>query len=165
MGLTPQQIAALSPEAQAQIKNAMSKRLPKKVSVFIPRQESEKPTSKDGWQIINGKCPSKSNSYTIINVKNRPSLAKTKRLTDYEKSFYLQCDQYRNANIDGLFEIKIKIFNDSNRADLDNAFKIILDCLQKVNAIQNDNNCIKIFAEKFIDKNNPRIEFSLTSIK
>ena len=43
-------------------------------------------------------------------------------------------------------------------------FKIILDCLQKVNAIKNDNNCVKITAEKFIDKIKPRIEFTIIAV-
>jgi len=33
------------------------------------------------------------------------------------------------------------------------------------NAIKNDRNCVKIVAEKFIDKFNPRIEFELIEIK
>ena len=115
-------------------------------------------------QTIIGKCPSKSNCYKVIKLGNHASLAKTKVLTDYEKSFYLQCNQYRNKNIEGLFELKLKVYYDSNRADLDNSLKVILDCLQKVNAIKNDNNCIRILAEKFIDKASPRIEFSLTEV-
>lgn len=115
-------------------------------------------------QVINGKCPSKSNCYKVIKLGNHASLAKTKVLTDYEKSFHLQCNHYRNQNIDGLFEIYLKVYNESNRADLDNALKIILDCLQKVKAIKNDNNCIKIVAEKFVDKDKPRIEFRLKAI-
>lgn len=115
-------------------------------------------------QIIIGKCPSKSNCYKVIQLGKHASLAKTKALTDYEKSFYLQCNIYRNKNITGLFEIHLHVYYDSNRADLDNSLKIILDCLQKVNAIKNDNNCVKIIAEKFIDKIKPRIEFTLKPI-
>ena len=116
-------------------------------------------------QVIYGKCPSKSNCYKIITLKNHSSLCKTKTLTEYEKSFYLQCNLYRNKNINGLFEIYLSVYYDSNRADLDNSLKIILDCLQKVNAIKNDNNCIKIVANKFIDKLKPRIEFEIIEIK
>lgn len=115
-------------------------------------------------QTIIGKCPSKSNCYKVIKLGNHASLAKTPALTDYEKQFYLQCNIYRNKNITGLFELHIQVFYDSNRADLDNSLKIILDCLQKVNAIKNDNNCVKIIAEKFIDKIKPRIEFAIVAI-
>lgn len=116
-------------------------------------------------QIIYGKCPSKSNCYKIITLGKHASLAKTKVLTDYEKTFVLQCNQYRNKNITGLFSIELEVYYDSNRSDLDNSLKIILDCLQKCKAIKNDNNCIKIIANKFIDKVNPRIEFILETIK
>ena len=115
-------------------------------------------------QTIIGKCPSKSNCYKVIKLGNHASLAKTKALSDYEKSFYLQCNLYRNKNIEGLFDLKLKVYYDSNRADLDNSLKVILDCLQKVNAIKNDNNCIRILAEKFIDKTSPRIEFIITEV-
>jgi Holliday junction resolvase RusA-like endonuclease len=42
--------------------------------------------------------------------------------------------------------------------------KILLDCLQKVKAISNDNNCCKIIAQKFIDKENPRVEFEIIEV-
>jgi Holliday junction resolvase RusA-like endonuclease len=111
-------------------------------------------------QTIMGICPSKSNCYRIGNH----GLFKTKALTEYEKSFYLQCNYYRNQNITGLFEFEIDVFYPANRADLDNALKIVLDCLQGVKAIKNDNTCVKITAQKFVDKLNPRIEFKIKEL-
>ena len=115
-------------------------------------------------QTILGQIPSKSNSYKIITLNGHGSLAKTKSLRDYEKRFYLQCNVYRNANIKGLFELHVNVYNSSQRPDLDNSFKIALDCLQSCKAIENDRNCIKIIAQKFVDKQNPRIEFTLIEI-
>lgn len=112
-------------------------------------------------QTIFGQVPSKSNCYKIITLSGHGSLAKTKALKDYEKSFYLQCNLYRNANIKGLFEFNVDVYYPNNRADLDNSLKIILDSLQQVKAIENDNKCVLIVARKFVDKLNPRIEFSL----
>ena len=112
-------------------------------------------------QIILGQVPSKSNCYKIITLNGHGSLAKSKALKDYEKSFYLQCNQYRNSGIDCLFEFEVDVFYPNNRSDLDNSLKILLDCLQQVKAITNDNKCVKIIANKFVDSNNPRIEFSL----
>ena len=89
---------------------------------------------------------------------------KSKALAEYEKNFYLQSKVYRNANITGLFEILLKVYYPANRADLDNSLKVVLDCLQKVGAIPNDNKCVKIVAEKFIDKAQPRIEFTLNEL-
>ncbi|WP_303223975.1 RusA family crossover junction endodeoxyribonuclease [Butyricimonas faecihominis] len=115
-------------------------------------------------QIIHGKVPSKSNSYKVITKNGRGSIAKKDALVAYEKSFYLQCDKYRNKNISGLFEINLKVFYENQRPDLDNCLKIILDCLQSCKAITNDRNCVKVVAEKFIDKMNPRIEFELIEV-
>ena len=119
----------------------------------------------NGWQTILGNTPSKSNSYKVITINGHASLAKTTALKEYEDKFYIQCNQYRNAGIMGYFELYLKVFYPSERSDLDNSLKIILDCLQhKCRAIKNDNKCVKIVAEKFLDKNNPRIEFVLNEI-
>ena len=117
------------------------------------------------YQIIMGVVPSKSNSYKIIAINGHASLAKTKALKEYEDKFYIQCNKYRNANITGYFELYLKVFYPSERSDLDNSLKIILDCLQRVKAVKNDNRCILIHAEKYLDKVNPRIEFAINRIK
>ena len=115
-------------------------------------------------QVIRGKIPSKSNSYKIVTINGHASLAKQAALRAYEKSFYLQCNLYRNKMIKGLFELHLKVYYENQRPDLDNAFKICLDSLQDCKAIKNDRNCVKIVAEKFIDKLNPRIEFELIEV-
>ena len=115
-------------------------------------------------QTIYGKCPSKSNCYKVVTIDGHGSLAKQSALKEYEKSFYLQCSEYRNRDIKGLFEIHLNVFYDSQRPDLDNCLKVVLDCLQQCRAIRNDRNCVKITAEKFIDKVRPRIEFELVEI-
>jgi Holliday junction resolvase RusA-like endonuclease len=52
----------------------------------------------------------------------------------------------------------------SQRPDLDNIFKVVLDMLQSCNAIANDRNCVKIVAQKFVDKKEPRIEFTIKEV-
>lgn len=118
----------------------------------------------DKKQVILSSVPSKSNSYKIITLYGKGSLAKTPALKAYEKSFYLQCNHYRNKNIKGLFELHLDVYNSSQRPDLDNSFKVVLDCLQACKAIENDRNCVKIVAQKFVDKVNPRIEFTIKEI-
>ena len=108
-------------------------------------------------QTIHGNCPSKSNCYRI----SGSMLFKTQALKKYENDFYIQCNHYRNANITGYFEFYVNVFYPNQRADLDNSLKVVLDCLQKVKAIQNDNKCVKIVAQKFLDAKNPRIEFEI----
>lgn len=115
-------------------------------------------------QIIRGKVPSKSNCYKVVVIRGHASLAKQKVLKDYEKSFYLQCDKYRDKDIKGLFSIRLDVFYENQRPDLDNCLKILLDCLQGCKAVRNDRNCVKITAEKFIDKSDPRVEFELEEV-
>lgn len=117
-----------------------------------------------GWQTVQGTVPSKPNCYRIITVNGGHSLGKTEALKAYEMSFYWQAGKYRNKNVKGLFEFHVKVYYPSMRSDLDNSLKILLDCLQHVNAISNDNKCVKIVAEKFIDKNQPRVEFNIITI-
>jgi len=120
-----------------------------------------------GKQIIYGTPPSKSNCYVIINFKSKAtgkahsSLAKTSRLKQYEKDFYIQCNQYRNKNMEGYFQFEMDVYYPNQKSDLDNSLKVVLDCLQQVNAFKNDNLCTRIVANKFLDKLNPRIEFTI----
>lgn len=115
-------------------------------------------------QIIYGQPPSKSNSYRIVTIKGHGSLAKTPALREYEKKFYLQCGAYRDMNIDGFFRLEVDVYFHSNQPDLDNSLKCLLDCLQGCKAIKNDRLCTEIHARKFIDKNNPRIEFTISEV-
>lgn len=115
-------------------------------------------------QVIHGNPPSKSNTYRIITINGHGSLAKTPALKKYENDFFIQCNHYRNLNIQGYFELHAKVFYPSQRSDLDNFLKCCLDCLQKVKAVKNDNKLIKIVAEKFLDKANPRIEFFIKEL-
>lgn len=114
--------------------------------------------------IIYGNAPSKANQYKIITLGGHGSLAKTKALKEYEERFYLQCS-YRNRNIQGFFELYVDVYFHSNQPDLDNSLKCLLDCLQGCKAIKNDRNCVKIVANKFIDKQNPRIEFTINEVE
>ena len=115
-------------------------------------------------QVIYGSVPSKSNCYKIITLAGHGSLAKTSAMKEFEKKFYLQCGAYRNRNISGFFELYADVYFQSNQPDLDNSLKGLLDCLQGCKAIKNDRNCVKIVANKFIDKNNPRIELTITEV-
>lgn len=104
---------------------------------------------------IHGQVPSKSNSYKIISIKGHNALGKTKALTDYENVFYFECP-LRGLNIQGYFNVEIDVFFTSLAHDLDNAAKIILDCLQHCKVIKNDNRCMDLHMRKFKDADNPR---------
>jgi Holliday junction resolvase RusA-like endonuclease len=116
-------------------------------------------------QVVYGSIPSKSNSYKIIMVNGHHSLAKTPAVKKFESDFFLQCGAYRNRNISNYFELYLDVYFPSDRQDLDNSLKICLDCLQSCKVIKNDRQCVKIVAQKFVDKNNPRIEFSIVEVR
>lgn len=111
--------------------------------------------------VVNGNVPSKSNSYGIR--KGGKGLYKKKHLKDYERGFYLQVNRCPKI-IKSSFKIYLKVFYGSNRPDLDNSLKIILDCLQKKGIIRNDRDCEMIIAIKGLDRKNPRIEMYLSPV-
>lgn len=108
-----------------------------------------------------GTVPSKSNAYRIISIGGHSSLTKTKAMKTYEESFLWQVGGIRDADISVPFEFYIDVYFPSKRSDLDGCLKGVLDCLQKAKVIKNDNNCCLIHARKFIDKDNPRVEFKI----
>ena len=116
------------------------------------------------WQTILGQAPSKSNSYKITHMAGHARLGKKDTVTAYERAFFLQVGAYRYLMIEGFFELHIRFYFTSKSHDLDNGLKVVLDCLQMARVIKNDNNCVRIVADKFIDKNNPRIEFKLVEV-
>lgn len=119
------------------------------------------------WVTIEGTVPSKSNCYRIITVAGHASLGKTKALKEYERSFFLQAGPLRRLEIADLFELDARVYYPSMSHDLDNSLKVLLDCLQakEVRAIRNDNRCVRITAEKFIDRQRPRVELRLRPLE
>lgn len=117
-----------------------------------------------GWQTIEGQVPSKPNCMKVATICGHGTLVKTPALKAYEQSFYMQVGKYRGLGLTGLFKYYCKVYYPSMRSDLDNSLKIQLDCLQKTGTIANDNKCVEIHAEKFIDKENPRLEFRIETI-
>ncbi len=86
-------------------------------------------------------------------------------LRAYERSFCSQCTIYRNRGINAPFRLLIDVYHSSNRFDLDNSLKTVLDLLQDVGAITNDNLCMGIEATKHVDKNNPRVVFGIEELE
>ena len=132
-----------------------------------PKDFAQKVADISGVQRIMGNIPAKSNCYRIIILKNKDktkehgSLAKTTQLKQYERDFAFQCNVYKNKNIDYHFEIEVNVYFKVNRSDLDNSLKCLLDCPQQCNAIKNDNLCVRIVANKYLDPHNPRVEFTI----
>lgn len=114
-------------------------------------------------QTIYGQTPSKSNAYKIIQVDGHSKLGKTDATKKYELGFFMQCS-LRKKGICKRFKMTIDVYFSSDRPDLDNSLKIVLDCLQTCGAITNDRLCAEIHARKLIDKRNPRIEFLIEEL-
>lgn len=116
------------------------------------------------WLTVRGHIPSKSNNYKIIKINGHASLDKSDSVKAYEQAFYWQAGTYRNMGIAGCFEIYVRVYFETTSPDLDNSLKTLLDCLQYTKTIKNDNKCVKIVAEKFVDRTDPRIEFRITEV-
>ena len=113
-------------------------------------------------ETIQGQVVSKANNYQVGGSSGKPQhIIKSPQLRLYERRFREQCTIYKGRNIDRHFTLFVNVYESSTRYDLDNALKTILDCLQQVNAIKNDNLCMKIVAEKHLDERNPRIVFAI----
>lgn len=127
--------------------------------------------------VIRGQVPSKSNCLkpTIIggvNVPRRASIGKTKELEAYELSFAGQVPVEHRGLSMGPFIAILHVFEGSRRPDLDNAGKVVLDCLQKVTpkrdkktnltaVIQNDRYLRALHMFWGLDKDNPRVRIQL----
>ncbi len=113
-------------------------------------------------ETIYGQVISKANNYLAVpDGGGGRRIIKNERIRAYERSFKSQCRIYRNKGIKGSFTLFAKIYHSSVRFDLDNSIKTLLDCLQQVGAIADDKDCMRIVAEKHIDKDRPRVTFSI----
>ena len=128
---------------------------PKSMPIVNVFREIETPFL--GKEVIYGKVPSKSNNYKT----GKNGFYKSKQVTVFEQEFLMQCTKYRDANISTNFAFYLDVYFRNPASDLDGAFKVVLDMLQKVHAITNDKNCMAIHARKFIDKKTPHIEFEI----
>lgn len=116
-------------------------------------------------EIINGQVIAKANHYMSVPGRNgMKRIIKDEKIRAYERSFISQCKIYKNKRISSRFRLFVRVYHSSVSFDLDNSLKTLLDCLQMVNAIENDKLCFQIEAEKKIDKYHPRIEYALLEV-
>lgn len=62
----------------------------------------------------------------------------------------------------GDIAVRIDVYRPAQRGDLDNSIKVLLDSLNGI-AYQDDNQIVKIIAQRFNDKRNPRAEITISS--
>lgn len=116
-------------------------------------------------EIIYGQIIAKANHYQAVpGTSGQKRIIKDKIIRAYERSFMEQCKTYRNKRISSRFRLFVRVWHSSERFDLDNSLKTLLDCLQMVGAIANDKLCYQIEAEKHLDKYHPRIEFAIMEV-
>ena len=112
--------------------------------------------------VIKGDVPSKSNQYRLGNIRGKCRTFKGKQVVAYEKAAALQIPNSARVNLTELLTANIKVYYSSRRPDLDNAFKALFDILQYNGVIENDRQVMKIVAEKFVDKKDPRVILTLS---
>lgn len=113
-------------------------------------------------ETILGQVVSKANNYQVGSSSGKARhIVKSSQMRLYERKFREQCTIYKGRDINCHFTLFVAVYESSVRYDLDNALKTILDCLQQVRAIRNDNLCMRIVAEKHLDRHNPRIVFAI----
>lgn len=116
-------------------------------------------------ETIHGQIIAKANHYQAVPGKDGTKrIIKDDKIRAYERSFMAQCTKYRNRRISSRFRLFVRVWHSSERFDLDNSLKTLLDCLQMAGAITNDKLCYQIEAEKKIDKYHPRVEFALLEV-
>lgn len=116
-------------------------------------------------ETIFGQCLAKANHYLAVPGQGGRRIIKDAAFRAYERSFRSQCTIYRNRGINAPFRLLIDVYHSSQRFDLDNSLKTILDLLQDVGAITNDNLCVGIEAIKHVDRSNPRVVFGIEEIQ
>lgn len=116
-------------------------------------------------ETIFGQCLAKANHYMAVGGSKGRRIIKDAVFKAYEQTFRSQCTIYRNRGVNAPFRLIVDVYHSSNRFDLDNSLKTILDLLQDVGAITNDNLCVGIEATKHIDRSNPRVVFGIEEIE
>ena len=117
-------------------------------------------------EVIFGQVVAKANHYTVaLNRGNgERHITLDAQYRAYQKSFLQQCHVYAGRLISDPFILFIHVWHSSPRFDLDNTLKSVLDLLQDAKAIADDNLCIEIRAVKHIDRQHPRIEFTIGEV-
>mgnify|MGYP000928121414 FL=1 len=64
--------------------------------------------------------------------------------------------------LDGDIAVTVRVYRPAKRGDLDNSLKVSLDSLNGI-AYTDDSQIVRIVAERYDDKRNPRVEVEVTA--
>ena len=111
--------------------------------------------------VIHAECASKSNSRRLVpNGKGGVRSIKSKKALDFVKLFIEAASA--DKPILGPVQVSVRFYYSSRRPDLDAA--LFMDALQKANIIANDRQVFDLHATKYLDANDPRVEWSVRQI-
>lgn len=111
---------------------------------------------------IAGKIPAKSsNRQVYLNKKTgKRFYASSDAYQDFEDDFLWQVKSKKcvqlPVNKKGRLSVTLIVYDTSRRQDIDSFPKSLLDCLQKAQAIVNDNKVDELIVLRAVDKENPR---------
>lgn len=115
---------------------------------------------------IEGTLPSMKNQRRIVRNRatGKPFSIKSESAKRYEDAFLLQIARKQpKTPLSGDLSIRVRVWYPSKRNDLDIEF--LKDLLQKGNIIENDRQFVHMEAWKGLDRENPRVVFSIYRAK
>jgi crossover junction endodeoxyribonuclease RusA len=80
---------------------------------------------------------------------------------EYKNEVRTLCIRNKVKRLHGAIEMDVKVYRPMRRGDLDNRLKVLIDSLREL-AYDDDDQIVKITAERFEDKHNPRVVVTLT---
>ena len=116
--------------------------------------------SRKVYQCIKGECVSKANSRRLVYVGGKPRFIKSKKGLEFIKTIEEQVAPCKF--LEGDLHATIKIYYSSRRPDLDAS--LVLDGLEGI-WFKNDRAFKRIITEKYLSKENPRVEVSVEEIE
>jgi len=114
---------------------------------------------------IHGHLPRKSNSRRIVVNRRtgKPMVIKSQDALDYERDFMRQVPGSAKIGMKGELHLTAVIYYRSNRSDLSD--ELFCDLMEKAGIIENDRQFVAKILYKRIDKENPRVVFTVSSIE
>lgn len=112
--------------------------------------------------ILKGKPLSNNNIYKMMCRGNFPNRYLSSKGKDLKEDYQWQIiQQYKQKPLTGDLKVKIKTYHDNKRKnDWDNFHKLSMDALTGI-VYEDDSQIMSALVEKFIDKENPRIEIEI----
>ena len=110
---------------------------------------------------VQGNLPSLKNRRRLIPGKGnrKPMIIKSKDAMDYEQMFLLAIPKKMCVGYDGPVSVKVRVWYQSRRNDL--SIELLYDLLQKAGVILNDRQIVHQESFKDLDKENPRVHFTV----